>query len=467
MGKEKKLLQMKLRHCGKWHLPLASGPYTVGCTDIMTGYSKTGVFMRLFYPAAHMGILKRSSQWPTVIPHPLYVDGIANFINYPRSLIRILHRRVIGNVYIPALWNAMPLRCEELFPVIVFSHGMGGCRTSYSTIASELASQGYVVACLEHRDHSACLSYYFKKARVSSRGTLPGADLSEIDFCEVDGKFDWESCDEEKDENEDWEDLEDDLEEVDGNIKESSRISLGKANGIPDIVKEWVFYRRIRRKKDEYTIRNKQAKQRARDCSHALDILEDLNVGRQIKNILDHHFDSALFQGTMNLSKAAVAGHSFGGSSVILALAMELRFKLGLALDCWMYPLKENQDLFSMVTQPILFINMEKFQTWENLNVMKNLESEEIERKVVTIKGTVHKNQTDIVFCCGPVLRLCFGAWSKTNRFTAMNLTTREMMVFLAKHLGRHTNVEHEAYLKRKEHIIREGIRLKKRRMKK
>ena len=37
------------------------------------------------------------------------------------------------------------------FPVIVFSHGLGAFRNTYCAIASDLASHGYIVACVEHR----------------------------------------------------------------------------------------------------------------------------------------------------------------------------------------------------------------------------------------------------------------------------------------------------------------------------
>jgi len=45
---------------------------------------------------------------------------------------------------------------QNKFPVVIFSHGIAGYRASYSTICSELASQGLIVAAVEHR---YCIKY--------------------------------------------------------------------------------------------------------------------------------------------------------------------------------------------------------------------------------------------------------------------------------------------------------------------
>ena len=56
------------------------------------------------------------------------------------------------------------------FPVIVFSHGMGSSFFPYSSICCDLASHGFVVAALEHRDGSSCCFLH----RVAENGVKEG-----------------------------------------------------------------------------------------------------------------------------------------------------------------------------------------------------------------------------------------------------------------------------------------------------
>jgi hypothetical protein len=54
-----------------------------------------------------------------------------------------------------------------------------------------------------------------------------------------------------------------------------------------------------------------------------------------------------------------VTGHSFGGATTLYSLAKDSRFKLGVVLDGWLFPLRD-EDVAQQVNQPIMFINTGK-----------------------------------------------------------------------------------------------------------
>ena len=54
--------------------------------------------------------------------------------------------------------GAPPSVTPEAFPVVVFSHGLWAMRTICCGICSDIASQGFVVAAVEHR----CIKYNSK-----------------------------------------------------------------------------------------------------------------------------------------------------------------------------------------------------------------------------------------------------------------------------------------------------------------
>ena len=58
------------------------------------------------------------------------------------------------------------------FPVVIFSHGLHGHRSVTSSVCCDLASHGYIVAAVEHKDRSACLTF----------NRIPGPGVPEGDY---------------------------------------------------------------------------------------------------------------------------------------------------------------------------------------------------------------------------------------------------------------------------------------------
>lgn len=68
----------------------------------------------------------------------------------PRPLLRKITRATV-----PVVLNARPVTGDEPFPLLIFSHGYNGSRFQNSFLLPELASQGYIVASIEHTGSSA------------------------------------------------------------------------------------------------------------------------------------------------------------------------------------------------------------------------------------------------------------------------------------------------------------------------
>ena len=136
-------------------LPPLTGNYSVGFTDIIDKQGKDKCLMRLFYPTN----VQETPQVETdYFEDTNYIQGITSFLGAP-DVFASFAKWMWSDLKLPADRDGVPT--DGNFPVVVFSHGLMGNRFVYSSCCVELASQGFVVAAVEHCDQSASATFYF------------------------------------------------------------------------------------------------------------------------------------------------------------------------------------------------------------------------------------------------------------------------------------------------------------------
>lgn len=295
-------------------LPPYTGPYDVGAVDIEipldrpqkvsdVTFKSTGkpafevetVLFTLYYPTQ-----KGSTQHPKDklhwIPRPISATatGYARFLGADNFILRPLLTfslwLIAGDITIPARIGAPLLPRDAInttattstsedgtFPVMVFSHGMLSSRTDYTAYLGSLASRGIVVAALEHRDGSSPGGYLSSSSssatpRRSWRYYFGLHDLDPASYTDEQGAGDG-----------------------DGEL-------------------------------DTAALKRAQLAFRTAEIQAAASVLQDLNTNPstiQEKNTRASPalFDPALFTSRLNTSHMTLAGHSYGGTGALHALA--------------------------------------------------------------------------------------------------------------------------------------------------
>lgn len=131
-------------------LPETKGPYQVGYRDFYLNKGEKLIPTAIFYPTTEKTI---DIPWLT---ENEYISTLVD-VSFHMKFGFILNLTIktafsfIGSIMLRVNINSKIIKAEK-YPVIIFSHGLGGNRHAYSVFVKELASQGNIVFCTEHKE---------------------------------------------------------------------------------------------------------------------------------------------------------------------------------------------------------------------------------------------------------------------------------------------------------------------------
>ena len=165
-------------------LPKPDGSYIIG-TEIFTWedtyrdewFTKDKIDTRkivvqIWYPASEPS----DSLYPYMDYAEQRIESIAKRIEKSEGFIKPI-KNVIGNSY----FKAKPV--NQKFPIILFSHGLGGYKTQNSINIESLVSQGYIVVAPDHT-YDATITIFEDGSTVDFESGLPD-DVSPEDFWDI------------------------------------------------------------------------------------------------------------------------------------------------------------------------------------------------------------------------------------------------------------------------------------------
>lgn len=198
------------------------------------------------------------------------------------------------------------------FPVGIFSHGLAGSRTTYSQYLAELASQGMIIASVEHRDGSAPATTTIpaKQAKEETLTYFKHDELDKGPGGESPGSL-WEM--------------------------RTAQLELRQAEVL--------------------------------EAAHLLDQLDkgqgELLAGTSTRAV-DGKATLAEWKGRLDLDNMWALGHSFGGAtSIELIRKPDSPFTHALVLDPWLEPIAKAGE-GPAVKKPLFVINSEAFTIWRS-----------------------------------------------------------------------------------------------------
>jgi platelet-activating factor acetylhydrolase len=259
-----------------------------------------------------------------------------------------------------------------VFPLLLFSHGLGGTRTTYSSVCGEFASYGFIVVSVEHRDGSGPRSY-INHPKDSPNPKNPEG-YSKIDYV----------------------------------FPENNPMDTAPGNkqGVDAALRTAQIQLRLAEIEEAYhvmtLIHSGQGHEiAARNLRHK-NAKEKAPIGASSRGLLGVNWEA--WKGRFHLQQVTMIGHSFGAATTVEVLRHQDRFTYvgqGIIYDIWGAAIQPPKDEPGhRIHTPLLGINSEAFMYWNDnfesvMKLCKETKDEGGLCWLMTVRGSVHLSQSD------------------------------------------------------------------------
>lgn len=318
---------------------------------------------------------------------------------------------------------------KPVFPLIIFSHGLGGTRTMYSSICGELASYGFVVCAVEHRDGSGPRSFInnFNRQPADKHSRSQKQDYDVVDYI-------WPA--------------------------ENPADTLpNNTQGVVRELRDAQTAFRLAEIEEAYKVMCRIANGSGQEVA-------DKNLRRKgyvgSSSIGLDGINWAQWKGRFQLSHVTACGHSFGAATVVEMLRNKHRFphvSQGIIYDTWgagVKPIAEEEPC-DRIRVPLLAISSEAFTYWRNnYDSIESLVQEARSTPdpspawLLTLRGTIHLSCSDFPLLYPHLTSLALKMTADPRR--ALDLHISASLEFLSKILP--SNVSRNAHVPNQENLL-------------
>ncbi|KAL0935186.1 platelet-activating factor acetylhydrolase [Colletotrichum truncatum] len=311
------------------------------------------------------------------------------------------------------------------FPVIIFSHGLGGSRMSYSSICGELASYGFVVVAIEHRDGSGARTYVNlpEHREISdSDSSITHSHIKSVSAKKIKNK--------KKGKQNDQYYCVDYLFPKDN----AQDTAPHNARGVDTELRTAQIEMRMNEIEEAYRVLGYINQGRGREVA-AMNLRRKGNVASSSKGLTGIEWDD--WTGRLFLENVTMMGHSFGGATTVESLRSESLSWVGqgIILDAWGSATpRAGEDARHRVKKPLLAIGSEAFMHWQEnfdrlVDICNEARAENALTWMLTIRGSTHLSQTDFAILYSTWMDLLMK--TLVNPLRAIYLTISPTLEFL------------------------------------